>query len=162
MPTIPASDYTAFIKAQAASVAYQNNKIPVPIQRVAQPYRNQSILNAQLLGSQVSALVTPGNSTLKLVNGQAQRVIPYNGKGNVNHPKDLSTVSYQSIGAEPGFTKSKQAGGAPLFAPKSSMGTYYAPAHTAQVDTKWTGANADNINAPGGPTNNPAGNVNPH
>jgi len=162
MPTIPASDYTAFIKAQAASVAYQNSKIPVPIQIVSQPYRNQSILNAQLLGSQVSALVTPGKSTLKVVNGQTQRVIPYNGKGNVNQPKALSTVSFQSIGAEPGFNKSRQAGGAPLFAPKSSMGTYYAPAHTAQVDTKWTGANADNINAPGGPTNNPAGNVNPH
>jgi hypothetical protein len=162
MPTIPASDYTAFIKAQAASVAYQNNKIPVPIQRVSQPYRNQSILNAQLLGSQVSALVTPGNSTLKLVNGQAQRVIPYNGKGNVNHPKDLSTVSYQSIGAEPGFNKSQQAGGAPLFAPKSSMGTYFAPYQTARVDTKWTGGHAQNINVAGGLTNNPNGNINPH
>jgi len=162
MPTIPASDYTSFIKAQAASVAYQNNKIPVPIQIVSQPYRNQSILNAQLLGSQVSALVTPGKSTLKVVNGQTQRVIPYNGKGNVNQPKALSTVSFQSIGAEPGFNKSRQAGGAPLFAPKSSMGTYYAPAHTAQVDTKWTGANADSVNVPGGPTSNPTGNINPH
>jgi hypothetical protein len=162
MPTIPASDYTAFIKAQAASVAYQNSKVPVPIQIVSQPYRNQSILNAQLLGSQVSALVTPANSTLNLVNGQTQRVIPYNGKGNVNNPKALSTVSYQSIGAEPGFNKSPQAGGAPLFAPKSSMGTYFAPYQTARVDTKWTGANADNINVPGGPTNNPTGNINPH
>jgi hypothetical protein len=162
MPTIPASDYTAFIKAQAASVAYQNNKIPVPIQIVSQPYRNQSILNAQLLGSQVSALVTPAKSTLKVVNGQTQRVIPYNGKGNVNQPKALSTVSFQSANTGPGFNKNRQAGGAPLFAPKSSMGTYYAPAHTAQVDTKWTGANADNINAPGGPTSNPAGNINPH
>ena len=162
MPTIPASDYTAFIKAQAASVAYQNGKVPVPIQRVDQPYRNQSILNSQLLGSQVSALVTPGKSTLKLVNGQAQRVIPYNGKGNVNQPKALSTVSFQSIGAEPGFNKSRQAGGAPLFAPKSSMGTYFAPYQTARVDTKWTGGNADSVNVPGGPTNNPTGNVNPH
>jgi len=162
MPTIPASDYTAFIKAQAASAAYQNGKIPLQIQGVSQPYRNQSILNAQLLGSQVSALVAPGKSTLKLVNGQSQRVISYNGKGIVNQPKALSTVSFQSIGAEPGFNKSRQAGGAPLFAPKSSMGTYYAPAHTAQVDAKWTGGHATTLNVPGGPTNNPTGNVNPH
>jgi hypothetical protein len=162
MPTIPASDYTAFIKAQAASVAYQNSKVPVPIQIVSQPYRNQSILNAQLLGSQISALVTPAKSTLKVVNGQTQSVIPYNGKGNVNQPKALSTVSFQSANAGSGFNKSRQAGGAPLFAPKSSMGTYFAPYQTARVDTKWTGANADNINARGGPTSNPTGNINPH
>ena len=158
MPTIPASDYTSFIKAQAAALAYQNSNIPSTIQTSAQPFRNQSVLNAQLLGSQVAALVTPNNAT---ITGRS-RVSRYPGKGYVNQPKNLSTVSFQGTAAGQGGNKTQQVGGLPLFAAKSSQGTYYSPAHTAQVDTKWTGANADAINVAGGPTNNPTGNINPH
>ena len=59
MPTLSASDYTNYVKAQAASLAYQNGRVPVPIQGVAQPYATQSILNAQLLASQASYVGVP-------------------------------------------------------------------------------------------------------
>jgi hypothetical protein len=59
MPTLSASDYTTFIKAQAASQAYRNGAVPIPIQTRAQPFLNQSILNAQLLTSQAAYVVNP-------------------------------------------------------------------------------------------------------
>ena len=59
MPTLSASDYTSFIKAQAASQAYRNGAIPVPIQTRDQPFATQSVLNAQLLASQAAYLLTP-------------------------------------------------------------------------------------------------------
>lgn len=54
MPTLSASDYTTFIKAQAASQAYRNGAVPIPIQTRDQPFLSQSILNASLLASQAS------------------------------------------------------------------------------------------------------------
>jgi hypothetical protein len=57
MPTLSASDYTNYVKAQAASLAYRNGAVPVPIQRVSQPYATQSVLNAQLLASQAAYVV---------------------------------------------------------------------------------------------------------
>ena len=59
MPTLSASDYTSFIKAQAASQAYRNGAIPIPIQTRDQPFLNQSTLNAQLLTSQAAYVITP-------------------------------------------------------------------------------------------------------
>jgi len=59
MPTLSASDYTSFIKAQAASQAYRNGAVPIPIQTRAQPFLNQSVLNAQLLTSQAAYVLTP-------------------------------------------------------------------------------------------------------
>jgi len=59
MPNLSASDYTSFIKAQAASLAYQNGKVPNRIQTSAQPFATQSVLNAQLLASKAAYLVTP-------------------------------------------------------------------------------------------------------
>jgi len=56
MPTISASDYTSFVKAQAASLAYRDGLFPTGKQTSAQPYLNKSILNAQLLASQASYL----------------------------------------------------------------------------------------------------------
>jgi len=57
MPTLSASDYTSFIKAQAASQAYRNGAIPTKIQTSDQPFATQSVLNAQLLGSQAAFLL---------------------------------------------------------------------------------------------------------
>ena len=54
MPTLSASEYTSIIKAQAASLAYANGRVPTTIQTSSQPYVNQSVLNAQLLASQAS------------------------------------------------------------------------------------------------------------
>ena len=62
MPTLSASDYTSFIKAQAASLAYRNSAIPNTIQTSSQPYAIQSVLNAQLLASQASYVLTPPQS----------------------------------------------------------------------------------------------------
>ena len=137
MPTLSASEYTSFIKAQAASQAYRNNRIPTTIQTSAQPYLNQTTLNAQLLGSQASALLTPGNSTVRTVNGQISSVRPYNGKGPVNNQKSLSTV-HTSTSTTLSSAKFPQTGGLPLTSAKSSG---YAPMpQLARVDTKATGA----------------------
>jgi hypothetical protein len=137
MPTLSASEYTSFIKAQAASQSYRNNRIPTTIQTSAQPYLNQTTLNAQLLGSQASALLTPGNSTVRTVNGQISSVRPYNGKGPVNNPKSLSTV-HTSTSTTLSSAKFPQTGGLPLTSAKSSG---YAPMpQLARVDTKATGA----------------------
>jgi hypothetical protein len=138
MPTLSASDYTTFIKAQASSLAYRNSRIPTTIQTSAQPYPNQSILNAQLLGSQAAALLTPNNSTLRVVNGQIARVRPYNGMGPVNKPKSLSTV-HNSTSTTQSSGKFQQTGGLPLTAAKSD-GVYAPVPHLARVDTKATGA----------------------
>jgi hypothetical protein len=59
MPNLSASEYTSFIKAQAASQAYSNGAVPIPIQTRAQPFATQSILNAQLLTSQAAYVLTP-------------------------------------------------------------------------------------------------------
>jgi len=59
MPTLSASDYTTFIKAQAASQAYRNGVIPNKIQTSDQPFATQSVLNAQLLTSQAAYVVAP-------------------------------------------------------------------------------------------------------
>jgi len=136
MPTLSASDYTTFIKAQASSLAYRNRAIPTTIQTSAQPYPNQSVLNAQLLGSQAAAIITPGNSTLRVVNGQIARVRPYDGMGRVNQPKSLSTMPRSGTQSSGKF---QQTGGLPLTAPKGS-GTYAPVAQLARVDTRATGA----------------------
>jgi len=158
MPNISASDYTAFVKAQAASLAYQNGKIPNKIQTSAQPYPIQSALNAQLLASQAAAVITPTKSTVKAVNGVVPRVMPYNGKGYVNQPKNLSTV-HNSTSMVQSSGKFAQVGGLPLTAAKWD-GAYAPVAHLARVDTKATGAYANKI-AGGSYTNNTRTGVNP-
>jgi hypothetical protein len=91
MPTLSASDYTTFIKNKAAALAYQNNRVPVQIQRTAQPFATQSVLNAQLLASQASLTITPRQTTLSST--ALGRVVPFRGRGTTNNPKSLSTVS---------------------------------------------------------------------
>jgi hypothetical protein len=54
MPTLSASDYTSFIKMQAAAQSYRNGAIPKKIQTTDQVVPTQSILNARLLASQAS------------------------------------------------------------------------------------------------------------
>lgn len=140
MPNISASDYTSFIKAQAASLAYRNGAIPKTVQTSSQPYAVQSVLNAQLLASKAAFLVQPPLGYPKsgtAVSGLA-RVIPYNGKGYVNQPKSLSTV-HSSTSTVQSSGKFAQSGGLPLTAAKWD-GVYAPVAHLARVDTKTTGA----------------------
>jgi len=138
MPTLSASDYTTFVKAQASALVYSNNRIPTTIQTSAQPYALQSVLNATLLASQAAGLLTPQNSTLRVVNGQIARVRPYDGNGPVNNPKSLSTV-HNSTSTTQSSGKFPQLGGLPLTAAKWD-GVYAPVRHLARVDTKATGA----------------------
>jgi hypothetical protein len=96
MPTLSASDYTTFVKNKAANAAYTNGRIPTTIQTSAQPYATPSVLNAQLFASQASLIVTPGQTTL--ISTALGRVRPYTGYGNVNNPRNLSTVSTSGQG----------------------------------------------------------------
>jgi hypothetical protein len=132
MPTLSASDYTAFVKAQAASLAYRNGAIPRTIQTGAQPFQVQSALNARLLASQAALVVTPRNATIR---GTAS-VRPYDGMGPVNNPKKLSAVAQSGTLSSAKF---QQAGGLPLTSPRGS-GTYAPVPQLARVDTKATGA----------------------
>jgi hypothetical protein len=66
MPTLSASDYTNFIKIQAAAQSYRNGAIPTKIQTSDQVVPLQSILNAQLLASQAS-YVAASPATVKTV-----------------------------------------------------------------------------------------------
>ena len=66
MPTLSASDYTAFIKAQAAAQSYRNGAIPKKVQTSDQIVPLQSMLNAQLLASQAS-YVAASPATVKTV-----------------------------------------------------------------------------------------------
>lgn len=132
MPTLSASDYTNFIKIQAASQSYRNGAIPNKIQTSDQVVPLQSQLNAQLLASQAAYVVKPSASTVQ--NNASVR--PYTGYGNVNNPKSLSTVS-QSGTLSSG--KTQQLGGLPLVAPLGS-GVYSPMRQLARVDTRATGA----------------------
>jgi hypothetical protein len=131
MPNLSASDYTSFIKAQAASQSYRNGVVPIPIQTRDQPFASQSVLNAQLLASQAAYTVKPSASTV-LNNA---RVRPFVGYGNVNNPKSLVTLS-QSGTLSSG--KTQQLGGLPTTGAKGS-GVYAPTPQLARVDTKATG-----------------------
>ena len=131
MPNLSASDYTSFIKAQAASQAYRNGVIPNKIQTSDQPFATQSVLNAQLLGSQAAFVVKQGSSTLQ--NNASVR--PFVGYGNVNNPKSLVTLT-QSGTLSSG--KTQQLGGLPTTGAKGS-GVYAPTPQLARVDTKATG-----------------------
>lgn len=86
--TMSSSDYTSFLKAQAASQSYRSGTIPNTIQTSAQPFATQSVLNAQLLTSRAAFAVNPTKAS---ITGRGS-VQPYNGVGYVNQPKKLSTV----------------------------------------------------------------------
>jgi len=135
MPTLSASDYTNFIKIQAAAQSYRNGAIPKKIQTSDQVVPTQSIMNAQLLASQAAAIVTPRNATVSAVNGVMQRVRPFVGVGYVNQPKNLSTVTRSGTLSS---GKTQQVGGLPLTAAKWS-GVYAPVRQLARVDTKFTG-----------------------
>jgi hypothetical protein len=142
MPNLNASDYTAFIKLQAAQQAYANNKIPQTIQRTAQPVPTQSILNAQLLASQASYLVTPNKSTLTSV----ARVVPRNPVLVRSNKLAKSTVAWASgtSGSVGSYTSSATNTGFGLPA-KNKVGTYYRDAHTALPNTLATGGHASSL-----------------
>lgn len=135
MPNLSASDYTNFIKIQAASQSYRNGAIPKKIQTSDQVVPTQSILNAQLLASQAAAIVTPQKATVRAVNGVMQRVRPFVGFGYVNQPNSLSAIAQSGTLSSGKF---QQTGGLPLTGAKGS-GVYAPMRQLARVDTKATG-----------------------
>lgn len=110
-----ASDYTAQIKAQAAAYAYRDGLMPTRIQTSDQPYVNKSLLNAQLLGSELSRVTSSANTVFT----GANYVRPFVGSGYVNNPKKLSTVGSQGMGVT--GSSSKLVGGVPA---NGKVGTY--------------------------------------
>jgi len=145
MPNLSASDYTNFIKLQAAQQAYANNKIPQTVQRTAQPVPTQSILSAQLLASQASFLVTPKKSALTSVT----RIVPRNPVQVRANKLAKSTVGWASgtSGSVGSYTSSATNTGFGLPA-KNKVGTYYRDAHTALPNTIATGGHASTLLPP--------------
>jgi hypothetical protein len=145
MPNLNASEYTAFIKLQAAQQAYTNNQIPRTIQTTAQPAATQSVLNAQLLASQASLLVTPKKSALTSV----ARVRPLNPVQFRSNRLARSVVSWTSgtSGSVGSYNSSTTNTGFGLPA-KNKVGTYYRDAHTALPNTIATGGHASTLLPP--------------
>jgi hypothetical protein len=145
MPNLNASDYTTFIKLQAAQQAYANNKIPQTVQRTAQPVPTQSILSAQLLASQASYLLTPKNTALTSVT----RVRPLNPVQFRSNRLARSTLVWTSgtSGSVGSYTSSALNTGFGLPA-KNKVGTYYRDAHTALPNTLATGGDASTVLPP--------------
>jgi hypothetical protein len=120
MPNLSASDYTKFLKYQAAATAYANGAVPKLVQTTTQVTPVVSILNSELKTSQASLVVTP--TLTNLVGLNYVRPQPPN---NVNHPNALSTLSWVSgtSGSVSTTTSSKfqQPGGLPA---NNVVGTY--------------------------------------
>jgi hypothetical protein len=95
MPTIPASDYTTYLKNKAANAAYQTGT-PIAIQTRAQPYPIRSMLNAQVVASEVGSRVNPAITTLKPINGVLSRLVPTSNRYR-NNPRKTAFVPLTSI-----------------------------------------------------------------
>jgi hypothetical protein len=95
MPTIPASDYTAYVKNKAANVAYQSGT-PIAIQTRDQPYPLRSMVNAQVVASEVGSRVNPSVTTLRPVNGVLSRLVPTSNQYR-NNPRKTAFVPLTSI-----------------------------------------------------------------
>ena len=120
MPNLSASDYTKFLKYQAAATSYANGAVPKMVQTTTQVSPVVSILNSELKTSQAALVVTPTQASISGLN--YVRPMPPN---NVNNPNALSTVSWTSgtSGSVSSTTSSKfvQSGGLPA---KNVVGTY--------------------------------------
>jgi hypothetical protein len=111
MPNISASDYTKFVKYQAAQLAYANGT-PRQIQTTDQAAPTVSVINSYLQTSQAAFVVNPAVTNLTGL-GYVRPMPP----NIVNHPFAKSTVSQSSVGS----SKFVQPGGLPA---KNVVGTY--------------------------------------
>lgn len=114
MPTLSASDYTQYLKFKAAAAS----PIRPAIQTRDNATLSQSVLNANILASQASFVVTPSLTTVvgntRVVGIQAE---------NVNNPNALSTVGYAGTSGALSSSRVQQPGGLPTGF-KNSQGTY--------------------------------------
>lgn len=113
---LSASDYTKFVKFQAAQQSYLNNNVPIPIQTRDQVAPTTAVMNANIQTSEMAFRVNPGAAK---ITGLAS-VRPYEGVGYVNRPDARSAVSYSSGGAL-SSSRFVQVGGIPA---AGKVGTY--------------------------------------
>jgi hypothetical protein len=90
MPTLSASDYTTFLKLQAAQQSYANNQVPRKIQTTDQAVPNVNILNSYLKTSQAAYVVNASQTNLTGLN--YVRAVPV--VQTRNNPNALSTITY--------------------------------------------------------------------
>jgi len=89
MPNLSASEYTTFLKYQAAQQSYSSGRPPRMIQTVDQAAPNINIINANLKTSQ-AAFATKKSATTLGSNLNYVRPLPPN---RVNNPNALSTIT---------------------------------------------------------------------
>ena len=119
MPTLSASDYTKYIKFQAAAQANTNGP-PRMIQTTDQVAPNNSIINAYLKTSQASFIVNPTITNIAGLNYVRARPVVQ----QRNNPDALSTVSYAGTSGALSSSRFQRVGGLPTGF-KNSQGTYY-------------------------------------
>lgn len=88
MPTLSASDYTTYLKLQAAQQSYRNGAVPKKVQTTDQAAPTASIINAYLKTSQAAYVVNAASSSITGLN-YVQGVQPK----KTNNPSALSTVT---------------------------------------------------------------------
>lgn len=117
MPTLSASDYTQYLKFKAAAAT----PIRPAIQTRANATLSQSVLNANILASQASFVLTPSLTTIE-TNARVQGVQEVPTRSTNKAKATLSWTSGTS-GSVASTTSSKfqQPGGQPL---KGRVGTY--------------------------------------
>lgn len=119
MPTLSASDYTKYIKYQAAALSSTNGP-PRMIQNTDQVAPNNSIINAYVKTSQASFIVNPTITNIAGLNYvQGNPVVQQR-----NNPKALSTLSYAGTSGALSSSRNQVPGGLPTGF-KNSQGTYY-------------------------------------
>ena len=116
MPTLSASDYTAYLKLKTAATSYQQGNIPKKVQTVDQAAPLVSILNANIFTSQASFVLNP---TLTQVVGNAS-VRPTQ-PSRSNNPNALSTLNYSGTSGTMSSSAYQRPGGLPA---TNRMSTY--------------------------------------
>ena len=118
MPTLSASDYTKYIKFQAAAQANTNGP-PRMIQTTDQVAPNNSIINAYLRTSQASFIVNPTLTNIAGLNYVRARPVVQ----QRSNPDALSTLSYAGTSGALSSSRNNVPGGLPTGF-KNSQGTY--------------------------------------
>jgi hypothetical protein len=118
MPSLSASDYTKFLKYQAAQQAYKNGRPPIGIQTRDQLAPTLSIMNATTQASQAAYAVNPTLTSLgpSLNYVQKRQVVQTR-----SNPNALSTVSLSTSGVM-SSSQFQQPGGLPA---KGRVGANY-------------------------------------
>ena len=119
MPTLSASDYTKYIKYQAAALSSTNGP-PRMIQNTDQVAPNNSIINAYVKTSQASFIVNPTITNIAGLNYVKNRQVVQ----QRNNTIALSTLSYAGTSGALSSSRNQVPGGLPTGF-KNSQGTYY-------------------------------------